>query len=162
MAEFNTIFDRGTLPPPEYDDYSKQEVVPCGTDVIARTITFDGLGDFRLGVNFTSNYDPAKDIIIENFTDVTTYSDTNGGPEIINTSVISSQLTYNGIVATLPLTIPLADLSLLGFQVNGVEIQCDGNKFDNKRTRKITYYISDSNDQYGVLKESVLTILGIS
>ena len=162
MAEFNTIFDRGTLPPPTYDNYENTINVNCGEDAIPRTITFQGIGDFRLGTNFNSNYDPAKDIIIENFTDVTTYSDTNGGPEIINTSVISSQLTYNGTVATLPLTIPLADLSLLGFQVNGAEIQCASTKFDNKRIRKITYYISDSNDQYGVLKESVLTVLGVS
>ena len=160
MAEFIVTFDRGTLPPPEYDDYSKQEVVPCGTDVIARTITFDGLGDFRLGVNFTSNYNSAKNIRVEDYSDIVTNAATSGGTPIVDNSFIPSELTYNGTVVTLPFTFLVSNINLLNI-TNTDEMLCRGpGKFDFTRTRKISYFISDTNNQYGPQRESTLINLG--
>ena len=161
MAEFNTIFDRGMLPPPTYDNYENTINVNCGEDAISRTITFEGLGDFRLGVNFTSNYDPSKNIRIEGYIDIATYADTSGGSQIVDGSFVPSELTYNGIVVTFPFTFLVGNINLLNITSTD-EMPCNvSGKFDFTRTRKISYAVSDDNDQYGPQRESTLISLGV-
>ena len=57
MASFTIEFNRGTLPPPYYENSTKVENIQCGDDLHIRTIMFNNnSADFNVGKNFTSNY----------------------------------------------------------------------------------------------------------
>lgn len=166
MAEFIIEFARGTLPPPEYDDSLKSENIQCGDDLHIRTIMFNNnLADFNVGKNFTSNYPPETNIRIEGFLDIFEIEETAGGTVTTPSGFIPSQIknTATNQLLTYPYTLPISQLSDLDFEHYVGEMDfCDSSKFENKRTRKISYMIEDSNNLFGPLREAVLITIGTS
>ncbi len=163
MAEFTVKFARGTLPPPEYDDSLKNENIQCGDDLHIRTIMFNNnSADFNVGKNFTSNYPPETNIIIEGFTDIAEIEESGGAitnpvgfiPSQIKNTVTNQLLTY-------PYTLPISQLSDLNFEHYVGEMDfCDFSKFENRRIRTLTYVIEDSNTLFGPVREAVLKTIG--
>ena len=166
MAEFTVKFARGTLPPPEYDDSLKNENIQCGDDLHIRTIMFNNnSADFNVGKNFTSNYPPETNIRIEGFSDIFEIEEIAGGIITTPAGFIPSQIknTVTNQLLTYPYTLPISQLSDLNFEHYVGEMNfCDSSKFENKRTRKISYMIEDSNNLFGPLREAILITIGVS
>lgn len=166
MAEFTVKFARGTLPPPEYDDSLKNENIQCGDDLHIRTIMFNNnSADFNVGKNFTSNYPPETNIRIEGFSDIFEIKEIAGGIITTPAGFIPSQIKniVTNQLLTYPYTLPISQLSDLNFEHYVGEMNfCDSSKFENKRTRKISYMIEDSNNLFGPLREAILITIGVS
>lgn len=162
MAEFTVEFERGTLPPPEYDDYAVTEQVNCNDDVIPRSIVFNNTGDFILGLNFSSNYPPATTIVIEDYkditteTDVATYAETTPSPNSVSSELI--RISTNTPLV-FPYTVAVGDLYDIGIEHASLEIVCNDTegKFRYTRERTISYRVGDSNGLYGEIKTSTLS-----
>lgn len=166
MAEFTVEFARGTLPPPEYDDSLKNENIQCGDDLHIRTIMFNNnSADFNVGKNFTSNYPPETNIRIEGFSDIFEIEEIAGGIITTPAGFIPSQIKniVTNQLLTYPYTLPISQLSNLSFKHYVGEMDfCDSSKFKNRRTRKISYMIEDSNNLFGPVREAVLITIGTS
>lgn len=166
MAEFTVKFARGTLPPPEYDDSLKNENIQCGDDLHIRTIMFNNnSADFNVGKNFTSNYPPETNIRIEGFSDIFEIEEIAGGIITTPAGFIPSQIKniVTNQLLTYPYTLPISQLSDLNFEHYVGEMDfCDSSKFENRRTRKISYIIEDSNNLFGPVREATLITIGTS
>lgn len=159
MAVFTAEFARGTLPPPTYESYGKEENVICHADLIPRTIAFNSAADYIVGLNFQSNYPPEDSIRIESFTDQLFYSDVGGGGSYTEeVNYVPSEMIDNstGLTLTYPYLKPISELSDLNFTVGEGEMNCKIENVDYQRIRIITYAIIDSQGLMGELHTSKL------
>lgn len=166
MAQFQVTFERGTLPPPTYDSYTKTETQPCGGDIIPKTFAFNSPADFIIGLNFSANYPPAATIRLEDFKDITTETYVPTNTQVSPSPGSSSSELYRistGTPISYPHTMNISELSDIGITSPSLEIVCSNNSYDYtyQRVRSITFRVADSNSLYGEEETSTLITNGL-
>lgn len=158
MATFTIEFARGTLPGPQYEDYSVSVAVACNTTAIQTNIKFNNnTGDYVVGWNYTNTSFglPAQNIRIESFTDEAMYKEISTGNEIPVPGYTGNTLKdiSTGSNLTYPYITPITNLVNIQENLNNPELICpDDINYTAVRRRKIQYLIIDSGGNSGELR----------